>query len=95
MMPAYWIAHVTVTDPEAYKGYQALAPAAFAAHGARFLARGGEAETLEGPGFARHVVIEFPTLAAARACYDSAGYQAAKAKRAGACEAQVIIVDGL
>ena len=40
-MTAYWIAHVTVTDPEAYQGYQALAPAAFAAHGARFLARGG------------------------------------------------------
>ena len=40
-MTAYWIAHVTVTDPEAYAGYQALAPAAFAAHGARFLARGG------------------------------------------------------
>ena len=32
-MTAYWIAHVTVTDPEAYQGYQALAPAAFAAHG--------------------------------------------------------------
>ena len=28
-MTAYWIAHVTVTDPERYKGYMALAPAAF------------------------------------------------------------------
>ena len=35
---------MTVTDPDAYAGYQALAPAAFAAHGARFLARGGAAE---------------------------------------------------
>lgn len=94
-MPAYWIAHVTVTDAEAYKGYQALAPAAFAAHGARFLARGGENETLEGAAFARHVVIEFPTLAAARACYASAEYQAAKQRRDGACEAQVVIVDGV
>ncbi|MBC2835788.1 DUF1330 domain-containing protein [Gemmobacter straminiformis] len=94
-MPAYWIAHVTVTDAQAYAGYQALAPAAFAAHGARFLARGGEAETLEGPAFARHVVIEFPSLSAARACYASAEYQAAKAQRAGACVAQVVIVEGL
>ena len=94
-MPAYWIAHVTVTDPDAYKGYQALAPAAFAAHGARFLARGGEADTPEGAGFDRHVVIEFPDLAAARACYASAAYQAAKSRRDGACEAMVVIVQGL
>jgi uncharacterized protein (DUF1330 family) len=94
-MTAYWIAHVTVTDPEAYQGYQALAPAAFAAHGARFLARGGAHEVLEGPSLDRHVVIEFPTLAAARACYRSAEYQAARARREGAALAHVVIVEGL
>lgn len=94
-MPAYWIAHVTVTDPDAYKGYQALAPAAFAAHGARFLARGGVSEALEGEALDRHVVIEFPDLAAARACYASPEYTAARACRAGACHAQIVIVDGL
>jgi uncharacterized protein (DUF1330 family) len=94
-MTAYWIAHVTVTDPAAYRGYQALAPAAFAAHGARFLARGGASETLEGAGFERHVLIAFPSLAAARACHASAEYQAAKAARDGACIAHVVIVEGL
>jgi uncharacterized protein (DUF1330 family) len=93
-MTAYWIAHVTVTAPEAYKGYQALAPAAFAAHGARFLARGGQADVLEGPVMDRHVVIEFPSLLAARACYASAEYQAAKALRDGAAVAHVVIVEG-
>ncbi len=80
-MKAYWIAHVTVTDPAAYTGYQALAPAAFAAHGARFLARGGAHEVLEGPALDRHVVI--------------AEYQAAKARRDGAAVAHVVIVEGL
>ena len=94
-MTAYWSAHVTVTDPEAYQGYQALAPAAFAAHGARFLARGGAHEVLEGPVLDRHVVIEFPSLAAARACYQSAEYQAARARREGAAVAHVVIVEGL
>ncbi|QUS37200.1 DUF1330 domain-containing protein [Falsirhodobacter algicola] len=94
-MPAYWIAHVTVTDPAAYAGYQALAPAAFAAHGAQFLARGGDNVTLEGPTLERHVVIAFPDLAAARACYDSPEYTAARAARAGACTAHIVIVDGL
>lgn len=94
-MTAYWIAHVTVTDADAYAGYQALAPAAFAAHGARFLARGGAFEVLEGPTLERHVVIEFPTLAAAQACYHSVEYQTARARRLGAATAHVVIVDGL
>lgn len=94
-MTAYWIAHVTVTDPVAYADYQALAPAAFAAHGAKFLARGGKSEVLEGPLHSRHVVIEFPTLEAAKACYASDAYQRAKQSRAKAAIAHVIIVDGL
>lgn len=94
-MAAYWIAHVTVTDPEQYKAYQALASAAFARFGGQFLARGGESDLLEGPAMARHVVIEFPDLAAARACYASAEYQAARAARAGAAEVALVIVDGV
>lgn len=94
-MKAYWIAHVTVTDPDAYAGYQALAPAAFAAHGARFLARGGAHAVMEGPELDRHVVIEFPTLQAAKACYASPEYQAARARRDGAATAHVVIVEGL
>lgn len=94
-MTAYWIAHVTVTDPDAYADYQALAPAAFARHGARFLARGGASEVLEGPALDRHVVIEFPTLQAARDCYHSAEYRAARAARDQACIAHVVIVEGI
>lgn len=94
-MKAYWIAHISVTDPAAYADYQALAPAAFAAYGARFLARGGACLTLEGSSLNRHVIIEFPSLAAARACYDSAEYQTARAKRAEAAEAQIILVEGV
>ncbi|MDB5658458.1 MAG: hypothetical protein JWS10_1073 [Cypionkella sp.] len=94
-MPAYWIAHVTVTDPEQYKGYQALAPQAFAKFGGKFLARGGASETHEGAKFDRHVLIEFPDLAAARACYVSPEYQAAKAQRESAAEVMITIFDGL
>lgn len=94
-MKAYWIAHVTVSDPEAYAGYQALAPAAFAAHGARFLARGGAHEVMEGPVLDRHVVIEFPSLQAAKACYASPEYQAARTRRDGAATTHVVIVEGL
>jgi uncharacterized protein (DUF1330 family) len=50
---------------------------------------------LEGLALGRHVVIEFPTLAAARACCQSAEYQAASARREGAAVAHVVIVEGL
>lgn len=94
MPKAYWIANVTVTDPENYAGYQAMAPAAFAAHGARFLAR-GEAETLEGRDWQRRVVIEFDSVDAAYACYHSDEYRAARARRAGACDADIAIIEAL
>lgn len=94
-MSAYWIAHVTVTDATAYAEYQALAPKVFAAYGGRFLARGGTSEVLEGPSLSRHVIIQFDTLEAARACYHSPEYQAARHHRDGACTAHVVIVDGL
>ncbi len=94
MPRAYWIAHVTVTDPERYRGYQEVAPDAFRKYGARFLARGGEATTLEGAAWQRHVVIEFESAAAAHACYDSEEYRAARARRDGACEASITIVEG-
>lgn len=94
-MKAYWIAHVTVTDPDAYKRYQALAPAAFARFGAQFLARGGESQVMEGPDLARHVVIEFPSLQAARDCYNSAEYTAARAARDGAAVVHLTIVEGV
>lgn len=94
-MAAYWIAHVTVLDAEKYQGYMALAPAAFARYNAKFLARGGQSVTLEGAAAQRHVVIEFADLATAQACYDSPEYQAAKAKRDGWCEAQIVLVDGV
>lgn len=94
-MPAYWIAHVTVTDPARYKGYQALAPLAFAKFHAKFLARGGVCDNLEGARFERHVVIEFPDLKTARACYASPEYQSAKSQRAGAADVMISIVDGV
>lgn len=94
-MNAFWIAHVTVLDPERYKDYMAVAPAAFGKYGAVFLARGGESRVLEGAAFERHVVVQFKDMQTALDCYHSPEYQAAKARRDGCCIAQVTIVEGL
>jgi uncharacterized protein (DUF1330 family) len=93
MPKAYWIAHVDVRDPERYKDYVATAKPAFERYGAKFLARGGAYETLEGQGRGRNVVIEFPSLQAARDCYNSAEYQAAKAIRLTVADADMVVVE--
>ena len=60
------------------------------------LARGGRYRILEGPErFARFVVIEFPSLEQAVACYHSPEYQAAAAfRKGGAGEVELVIVEG-
>jgi uncharacterized protein (DUF1330 family) len=95
MPKGYWIAHVDVRDAERYKDYVATAKPAFERYGAKFLARGGLYEALEGKGRPRNVVIEFPSLEAARDCYNSAEYQAAKAIRVTVADAEMIIVEGI
>lgn len=96
-MTAYVIADVKVSDPERYKGYMALTPAAVSAAGGRFVVRGGATEVLEGrwqPN--RMVMLEFETMAAARAFYDSALYRQARDARAGATEVfNMICVEGV
>jgi uncharacterized protein (DUF1330 family) len=94
MTKAYWIAHVDVRDPEGYKDYIATAKPAFEKYGAKFLARGGAYEAMEGRGRARNVVIEFPSMEAALSCYNSPEYQAAKTIRQRHAEAEMVIVEG-
>ncbi|GIL02425.1 MAG: hypothetical protein BroJett030_23240 [Alphaproteobacteria bacterium] len=96
MAKAYWIAHVDVRDPETYKRYVEGARPAFERFGARFLARGGPFLALEGQDLGkRHVVIEFDSVEAARACYDSPEYQAARQHRLPVATAVMLIVEGV
>ncbi|MGB8812350.1 MAG: DUF1330 domain-containing protein [Paracoccaceae bacterium] len=93
MPTALWIAHVQVTDAEAYGRYAALAGAPIAAHGGVFLARGGRYVQLEGNDRPRNVVARFPSLEAAVACYHSPEYQAALAHAKGASVRDLMVVE--
>lgn len=92
-MPALWIAHVAVTDPDAYGRYAALAGPAIAKHGGRFIARAGRYVQLEGKDRPRNVVAKFPSVEAAEDCYRSAEYQEALSHAAGAAERELVIVE--
>lgn len=94
-MPAYVIADVDVHDPDRYADYRGESTATVAEHGGRWLVRGGAVETMEGdwqPG--RVVVIEFPTMEAARGWWDSERYEAAKAIRRSASTGSIVFVEG-
>ncbi len=95
-MPAYIIAKVNVTNWERYKEYVKATPGVIAKFDGRFIARGGETVTLEGPDETRRVVlIEFPSLEKAKAFYASAEYQSVKALRSGAAEAELVAIQGV
>jgi uncharacterized protein (DUF1330 family) len=94
MAKGYWIARVDITDPQGYQEYVAANASAFSKYGARFLVRGGTSEAPEGTPRARNVVLEFEDYATAVACYHSPEYAAAKAKRDGRAEADLLIIEG-
>ncbi|HLI89943.1 MAG TPA: DUF1330 domain-containing protein [Ktedonobacteraceae bacterium] len=94
-MAVYIIADNEVTDPETYREYAQRTSATVAQYGGKFLARGGQVETLEGgwkPG--RFVILEFPSVERARAWYDGPEYSALKAMRRRASHSRLVLVHG-
>ena len=48
-MPAYLIAHVEISDPERHSNYTTVSPGIVEKFGGRFVVRGDDVVTLEGP----------------------------------------------
>ena len=95
-MPAYVIGRVNVTDPEQYSKYTAESPGSIAEFGGRFIVRGGDRTTFEGPEEGRRmVVLEFDSAEQAKAWYHSERYARVRALRAGAAEMEMVLVEGV
>ncbi len=94
-MVAYLIAQVDVTDPKAYEAYRPLAAASIARHGGKYVVRGGKTEPLEGAPPPRVIVLEFPTMEAARQFYHSPDYTEARKVRQSASTGQIFLVEGM
>jgi uncharacterized protein (DUF1330 family) len=95
-MPAYVIAEIEVTDPASFDEYRKGVPATIASYGGRYLARGGALESLEG-GWApkRMVLLEFPSLAQAKAWYGSSEYRDLLAMRLRSTRSKAVLIEGL
>jgi uncharacterized protein (DUF1330 family) len=95
MPKAYVIAEIDVHDLDAYKSYIAQAPISVADYGGRYLVRAGAVEVLEGDApLPRVVMLEFPSMAQAKAWYASADYQKVLPIRLGASHGHAFIVEG-
>ena len=95
-MAAYVIAYLEVTDPEAFKTYQAAAFPTIAPYGGRPVVAGGSFEVVEGMIHPKSiVVVEFDTIEQARTWYASPEYAKTIPMRQSAASASVVIVEGL
>ena len=80
MPKAYWIsAYQEVRNPDALAAYAKLAGPALAAAGGRFVVRGLPSAVKEAGLMQRTVIVEFDSVSAALAAYDSPAYREALA----------------
>ena len=95
-MAAYVIANIDVHDAEGYEEYRRHVPPTIAAYGGRYVARGGETRVLEGEGSpGRLVILEFPSLAAAEAWWNSPEYRPLRAVRDRTSRSSLVLIDGV
>ena len=95
-MPAYVLAEVEIRNPEGYKEYTKVVPGTITQYGGKFLHRGGNVEVLEGDWpQCRRVLIEFPSVEAAKAWWDSPEYEKPKLMRRANSDGRLLLLEGI
>jgi len=95
-MSAYFIAHITVTDPNVYQKYLDECDAVLAQYQGWYLAVDDTPMTVEGAlPFTRTVLIGFDTMEQASAWYHSEDYQSILRHRLAGSQSTAQIVEGL
>jgi uncharacterized protein (DUF1330 family) len=94
-MPAYVISRLEIEDPTMLADYLRRAPATITAHGGRYLARRPEPVVLEGDWHPTLVIVEFPSVEAARRWYDSDDYQVVRREAFKGARRDLVIVEGI
>ena len=97
MAKAYMVVtYRSISNADALSAYAKLAGPAVQAAGGKFLVRGTPAKTYEAGMMERTVVVEFPSLAAARAAYEGPAYaKALEALGKNAAVRDMRIVEGV
>jgi uncharacterized protein (DUF1330 family) len=95
-MAVYLIADIEVLDPTLFEEYRQRVPATIAAHGGRYLARGGATHLLEGSWSPRRcVVLQFPDMEHFQTWWDSPEYAPLRTLRQRATKSNLVVTQGL
>jgi uncharacterized protein (DUF1330 family) len=97
MAKAYWVVcYHSIRNQDAFQAYAKLAKPAIDAAGGKYIVRGNPAKVYESGLDQRVVMIEFPSVQAAIAAHDGAGYQAAlKELKGDAVKRDMRVVEGI
>lgn len=95
-MPAYAVfIRKSTRDQAELDAYTPKAGASLAGHPVKVLAAYGRQEVWEGPDAEGIVIVEFPSMEAAKAWYESPAYREAREYRFRGADYQAILVEGL
>ena len=95
MSKGYVVANIRVKDQEKFKQFSGMAGPAIKRYGGKVLARGPDADRLEGDLSGIVMLIEFESKEAANTFYYSEEYQAAKAVREACSDTDFMIIEGV
>lgn len=96
MPKAYWVSiYKKINDEAKVAAYAKLAGPALTAAGGKFLARGMPAQVYELGIQQRTVLIEFESVAAAKAAHDSPGYTEALRALDNGCDREIRIMEAV
>ena len=95
MPKGYVVANIRVKDHEKFQEFSGMAGPAIKKYGGKVLARGPDADRLEGNVSGIVMMIEFESKEAANKFYFSDEYQAAKAVREACSDTDFMIIEGV
>ena len=95
MSKGYVVANIRVADQKKFKQFSGMAGPIITKYGGKVLARGPDADRLEGDVSGILMLIEFDSKEAANIFYYSEEYQAAKAVREACSNTDFTIIEGV
>ena len=95
MPKGYVVANIRVKDQEKFQQFSGMAGPAIEKYGGKVLARGPDADSLEGDVSGVVMMIEFESKEAANIFYHSEEYQTAKAVREACSKTDLMIKEGV
>ena len=95
MPKGYLIAHIRVHDKDAFEEFKQLSGAAIKSYSGKILVRNPAPDHREGGAQGLAIVIEFESIDAARAFYESDAYKEARVVREKISDTDLILVEGL